>query len=53
MRNYYVSDEQVKDIASLFGMDADNLEDWELGQLIDKLLDVALSELEPMVYELR
>ena len=40
--NFVLTREQAKDICNYFGVDMAMLEDWEIEELLDRLIDEAL-----------
>ena len=41
--NYTITEAQAKDICNHFGKDADTMENWEVCELLDKVIDNYLS----------
>lgn len=37
--NFVLTHEQAKDICEHYGKDISNMEEWEIGELVDRLID--------------
>ena len=40
--NYVITREQAKDICNFYGKNANELEDWQIEELLDRLIDDAI-----------